>query len=154
MLTFYARFLPGMSTVLSPLYQLMEKRARWEWLKPQQSAFERAKQILKDAQLLVHFDPSKELKLECDASPYGVGAVLFHSVGNEYRPIGFRSRTLTKAERNYSQLEREALALIFGVSSFRDFLLGRQFTLVTDHQPLLGLLRPDCQTPPMAAARI
>lgn len=83
--------------------------------------------MLKDAQLLVYFDPGKELKLECDASHYGVGAVLFRSVGNEHRPIGVCSRTLTKAEQNYSQLEREALALIFGISRFRDYLLGRLF---------------------------
>lgn len=84
----------------------MEKKARWEWLPPHQAAFEKAKESLTNAQLLVHFDPNKELKLECDASPYGVGAVLFHSEGHEHRPIGFRSRTLTKAEQNYSQLER------------------------------------------------
>ncbi|XP_049271651.1 uncharacterized protein K02A2.6-like [Rhipicephalus sanguineus] len=154
MITFYARFLPNMSTTLFPLYQLLEKNARWHWEQPQELAFKVAKQSLKAAKVLVHFDPSKELKLECDASPYGVGAVLFHTIGNAHRPIGFRSRTLTQAERNYSQLEREALALVFGVTKFRDYLLGREFTLVTDHQPLLGLLRSDRQTPPMAAARI
>lgn len=89
MLTFYARFLPNMSTVLSPLYQLVGKRARWEWRESQQTSFEKAKEILKNAQLLVHFDPNKELKLECDASPYGVGAALFHSEGNEHRQLGF-----------------------------------------------------------------
>ncbi|XP_075743691.1 uncharacterized protein LOC142802112 [Rhipicephalus microplus] len=106
------------------------------------------------AQVLVQFDPLKELKLECDASPYGVGAALFHTSNGMPKPIGFRSRTLTAAEKNYSQLEREALALVFGVTKFRDYLLGRQFTLVTDHQPLLSLLQSDRPTPPLAAARI
>lgn len=120
----------------------------------QKAAFLTAKRSLREAGVLVHFDPKKPLKLECDASPHGIGAVLFHTDGSVNRPIGFRSRTLTKAERNYSQLEREALALVFGVSKFRDYLAGHEFTLVTDHQPLLGLLKSDRPTPPLAAARI
>lgn len=104
--------------------------------------------------MLTHFDPSKAPRLECDASPHGIGAVLSHRVAGVDKPIGFRSRTLTQAERNYSQLEREALALVFGVSKFRDYLLGRSFVLVTDHKPLVGLFREDRPTPVMAAARI
>lgn len=83
-----------------------------------------------------------------------MGIVLFHTFGNVHRPIGFRSRTLRQAEHSYSLLERETLALIFDITKFRDYLLGREFTLVRDHQPLLGLLRSDRQTPPMAAAQI
>lgn len=111
------------------------------------------KNALCTAPVPIHFDPNRELFLERDASPYGVGAALFHHIAGEKRPVGFRSRKLT-AERKYSHIEREALALIFGVTQFRDYLLGRQFTLVTDNQPLLGLLRHDRQTPVMAAARI
>lgn len=61
--------------------------------------------------MLTHFDPSKALRLECDASPHGIGAVLSHRVAGVDKPIGFRSRTLTQAERNYSQLEREGLSI-------------------------------------------
>lgn len=154
MLTFYAKFLPNMSTLLSPLNKLLEKGTVWQWGRQQEAAFEKAKDSLMQAQVLVQFDPLKELKLECDASPYGVGAALFHTSNGMPKPIGFRSRTLTAAEKNYSQLEREALALVFGVTKFRDYLLGRQFTLVTDHQPLLSLLQSDRPTPPLAAARI
>ncbi|KAG8173738.1 hypothetical protein JTE90_023228, partial [Oedothorax gibbosus] len=56
--------------------------------------------------LLVHYDPSKELVLACDASPYGVGAVLSHSINGEDRPIAFASRTLTPAEKNYAHIEK------------------------------------------------
>ncbi|XP_064487305.1 uncharacterized protein K02A2.6-like [Ornithodoros turicata] len=154
MLTFYSRFLPSMTTMLAPLYHLLEKKVAWHWGHEQGEAFNRAKTALVNAKVLTHFDPTKELRLECDASSYGLGAVLFHRVHGSDRPIGFRSRTLTSAEKNYSQLEREALALVFGVKRFRDYLLGREFTLVTDHQPLVGLLRSDRPTPVMAAARI
>lgn len=104
--------------------------------------------------MLAHYDPQRPLKLQCDASQDGIGAVLFHAFGRVNKPVGFRSKALTKAERNYSQLEREALALVFGMSKFRDYLRGREFVLVSDHQPLVGLLKADRPTPALAAARI
>ena len=68
--------------------------------------------------------------------------------------ISFASRTLTKAERNYSNLERQALAVIFGVKEFHQYLYGRQFTLETDHKPLESLFNQKKALPTMAAARI
>ena len=67
-----------------------------------------------------------------------VEAVLSHKMsdGTE-RPIAFASRTLSSAEKNYSQLDKEGLACIFGVKRFHLYLYGRNFTLVTDHKPLL-----------------
>lgn len=76
MINFYSRFLPNLSTVLAPLHELLVKGAKWAWTKNQQKAFQKSKQLLLSADLLVHFDSSKEIVLCCDASPYGVGAVL------------------------------------------------------------------------------
>jgi len=105
--------------------------------------------------LLVHFDPSKELILATDASDYGVGAVLSHKVeGGAERPIGYISRSLNAAERNYSTLEKEALAIIFGVKKFHQFLYGHPFTIKTDHKPLKGLLNEKKGIPALAAPRI
>ena len=112
LITYYSKFLPNMATLLSPLYELLNKGHKWHWSKDAEEAFEQSKLKLKQSQILAHFDPTKPLRLECDASPYGIGAVLSIKDGNDYRPVGFRSRTLSKAERNYAHLEKEGLALV------------------------------------------
>ena len=141
LLNYYHRFLPDVATVLEPLHQLLRKGSKWAWLEQQQTAFEEAKELLQSTDLLVHFDPEKELVLATDASDYGVGAVLLHKMKNgTERPIGYVSRSLQEAERKYSTLEKEALAIIFDVKKFHQFLYGHRFIIKTDHKPLEGLL--------------
>ncbi|KAK3747889.1 hypothetical protein QZH41_001353 [Actinostola sp. cb2023] len=78
MLNYYHKFLPDIATVVEPLHALLRQGVQWEWKKEQRAAFQLAKELLQSAQLLVHFDPEKELILASDASNYGVGAVLSH----------------------------------------------------------------------------
>ena len=155
MINFYGKFLPNLSSTLEPLHKLLRKGARWTWGTRQQEAYVAAKTLLQSSQVLVHYDPEKPLVLSCDASPYGVGAVLAHRLddGSE-RPIAYASRTLSKAERGYSQLDKEALGVLFGVKKFHQFVYGRHFTVYTDHKLLLGLLNPDKPTPSMASSRM
>ena len=77
-------------------------------------------------QVLSHYDLAKTLIMSCDASPYGIAAVLSHRMANsDNRPIAFTSKTLTPAERNYCHLEKETLAIIFGVKKFLEYCFGR-----------------------------
>ena len=84
-----------------------------------------------------------------------MGAVLFHrySDGGE-RPIANASKTLTTTQRGYSQIQKEALAIVFVLRKFHKFLYGRPFILITDHKPLLALFRPTKATPALAANRL
>ena len=117
--------------------------------------FRHIKELLQSGRVLTHFDDKLPLILACDASPYGLGAVLSHRFPNgEEKPVGFASRTLTKAERNYSHLDKEALAIIYGVKKFHQYLHGRTFEIKTDHKPLTHIFREHRGTPTMASARI
>jgi len=155
LLTYYAKFLPNLSTVLAPLYKLLKRQEPWKWLAEQEKAFERSKELMMSSQLLVHFDPKLEIRLACDASAYGIGVVLSHKMpdGSE-KPVGFASRTLTQTEKNYSQMEKEGLACIYGVKHFHSYLLGHKFVLQTDHEPLRTLFSSSKTVPPHASSRI
>lgn len=136
LINYYGKFLPNLSTLLHPLYQLTKKDIKFEWSSECETAFQSSKLLLLNNQLLVHYDANKEIVLFCDASPYGLGAILSHIFDNEDKPIFFASCTLTDTQKKYPQLHRKALAIIFGVKKFHKYIAGRKFTLVSDHQPL------------------
>jgi hypothetical protein len=85
----------------------------------------------------------KPIRLARNSSSYGIGAIISHVMedGKE-RPIELASRTLNDSERNYPQVEKEALSLIFGVKKFYKYLYGRRFLLMTDHKPITTILGP------------
>lgn len=155
LLNYYGKFISNLSSLLHPLNSLLQQEAKWEWSQECNRAFQAAKDKIASPNVLVHYDSTLTIKLPGDASAYGLGAVISHVMedGTE-RPIAFASRTLLASERNYSQVEKEALSLIFGVSKFHTYLYGRRFVLVTDHKPLTTILGPKKGIPPMAAARL
>lgn len=155
LLNYYHKFIKDLSSVLAPLHKLLKSDTKWFWTSSQTAAFNSAKDRLRSSQVLVHFNPQLPLVLSCDASPYGVGAVLSHLMpGGEERPVAFASRTLSKPEKNYAHLERESLSIMFGLNKFHKYLYGRDFEIVTDHKPLLGLLGEERLVSPMASARV
>ena len=154
MINYYQKFLPNLSSVLALLHRLLNSKTHWHWGKDQQQAFEQSKSFPMSSRLLVHYDNKTELILECDASQNGLGAVLSHKMEDcSQHPISFAPQTLTKAERNFSNLEREALAVIIGQKKFHQYLYDRQFILETDHKPLASLFNEKKATPTLATAR-
>ena len=155
LLNYYHRHFQNFADTLEPLYNLLRKGVTWEWTEKEQASFEKAKLILNETKLLVHCDPQKPIILACDASPYGTGAVLSHYMldGSE-KPVTFASQTLSQTERNYSQIEKESLAIIYAIKMFHQYLFGKRSILFTDHKTLLGLLSETKGIPNMAAAQM
>ena len=114
-------------------------------------AFKEIKKLLVSAPVLTHYNPELPIRLAGDASAYDNGAIISHRFpdGTE-RSVTYASQTLTSTKRNYSQLEKEALALIYGVQKFYQYLYGRQFVLVTDHKPLTTILGRKRELPSLA----
>jgi len=109
---------------------------------------------LTSLKVLVHFNPDLPIVLECDASQYGIGAVISHRFPDGVeRSITYASRSLSPAEKNYSQIEKEGLSIVFGVTKFYTYHFGRKFTLHTDLNPLLKIFSPQGSTPVLAASR-
>ncbi|CAF2039059.1 unnamed protein product [Rotaria magnacalcarata] len=155
MVNHYAKFIPQLSHRLLPLYSLLKKDTQWNWNADCDKNFRNIKQNLISPIVLTHYDPSLPLVLAADASSAGVGAVLYHRYpdGSE-KVIAHASKTLTTTERNYAQIEKEALALIYGVKKFDQFLRDRRFTLLTDHKPLITIFGPKKGIPTTSANRL
>jgi len=141
MINYYAKFVQILSGLMSPLYELLKKEND---LSDQKSVKKLSLKRREDASddVLTHYDPSLELKLSYDASNLEIGAVLscVRVLANgEEIPVTFISRVLNKAEKNYSVIVKETLAIFWAVRKLSQYLLGRRFILVTDHKPLLAI---------------
>ena len=154
-INYYSRFLPNLQSLCTPLHQLTKNATRWVWSKESYRVFQHLKQLLTSKDTLVHYDEALPLVLMTDASDNGVGAVLLHRLSDGVeKPVGFASRTLMDREKRYSVIDKEALAIIFGVTKFYQYLYGRRFILQTDHKPLERILGAHQEIPKMAANRL
>lgn len=157
LVNYYRNFVKGASTIMSPLYDLLKKGVKWSWTHEHNNAFTKIKNCLASEQVLAHYNHSAKLILTVDASPCGLGAILSQvEADGAERPISFASRTLNSAEKNYSQIQKEATAIIFGVRRYHQYLYGRSvpFTLRTDHKPLISIFGPHRGIPEVTANRL
>ena len=152
---YYGRFISNFSDKCKHLNHLRKKNVPWKWTPDCQNAFNDLVKEISNITILAHFDSNLPLILATDASHYGIGAVLMHRFidGSEH-PIAHASKTLTSTEQRYSQIEKEALSIVFGVKKFHQYLAGRSFELITDHQPLLTIFNPTKGIPISTANRL
>lgn len=151
---FYCNFIPKASELLHPITNLLKKDVKFKWTNECEQAFLKIKNELTSDRVLIPYDPDLPLVLECDASPYGLAAVLSNEVNGELKPIHFISRTLTCAEKNYSHLDKEATAIFWATKKLYQYLYGRQFKLVTDNKPLESIFNPQKTLPAITALRL
>ena len=124
-----------------PLNSLLKKGSCWEWGETQQNAFDKMKQSLSSTPALAYFEQNKEIVVAADSSSYAMGGVLLQRHDGVLRPVAYCSRSRSRSEQNYAQIEKELLlASVWVCEKFRMYIQGCQFVLQTDHKPLIPLI--------------
>ncbi|GFU41017.1 retrovirus-related Pol polyprotein from transposon 17.6 [Trichonephila clavipes] len=131
----YQKFIPRYADICEPLYQLKKKGAKFNWSGEAHDSFDQIKRTLTEAPILQLPNFSEQFNLFTDASGVGIGAVLQQN----QKPIAFASRTLNKAERNYTVTERECLAVIWALNKFKTYFGPLPVKVITDHAALTKL---------------
>ena len=137
LINFLNRYSPRLAELCTPLRSLILKDAHYNVTEEHRAAFTGLKNEFRKTIVLPYFNKYKDTILQTDASKKGFGAVLLQ----DDHPVYYASRTLTSAEKNYQNLEREAMAAVWGMEKFHYFLYGKSFTLQTDQKPLVSIFR-------------
>ena len=150
MVNFLSPHLPNISQLTTPLRDLLKQVNVWQWEDDHQTTFLKTKQLVSKSICLQYYDPTAEVHLEVDASIKGLGATLIQ----KQQPVAFASKYLTPAESNYSNIERECLAIVHGIQRFHHYLYGRSFTIISDHKPLQVILHKPLHSAPPRIQRM
>ena len=132
------KFSCNLAELTQPLRELIKKGRVWAWDSAQQEAFTRVKEELCKSPVLSFYDPNAATKISADASSYGLGAVLLQEHNSVGKPVAYASRSMTKTETRYAQVEKEALAITWACDKFATYIIGLKVLIETDHKPLLG----------------
>ncbi|KAI8513647.1 hypothetical protein Bbelb_079710 [Branchiostoma belcheri] len=154
MTNFLSRFIPEYAAVIKPLRDLTRSNVPWTWDEEQEKAFSEVKKLLSQERNLSYFDTNKTTELLVDASPAGLGAILYQKEKDGSTAIiAYASKSLTDVETRYSQTEREALAIAWGIQHFHLYLYGTTFRVITDHMPLTYIFNKPNAKPPLRIER-
>ena len=134
-------FAPSLTSLTSPLRELLREDVMWTWDTAQQNAMESIKKELCTTPTLAWYDATKPLIISADANSYGLGATLLQGEGNgDRKVVAYASRSMTDCESRYAQIEKEALALTWACDRVALYVMGVHILLETDHRPLIQLL--------------
>ena len=147
--TYMGKFIPSLSARTAVLRTLLAQDTDWQWQPEHESAWRDLKTVFMSEPVLQYFDERKEVRLSSDASNDGLGAALLQEVDGKWMPVAYASRAMTSAERNYAQILKEMLGVVFACERFHCYVYGRQFVVETDHKPLISISeKPLCDAPP------
>lgn len=136
LVSYLSKFIPNVSTITSPLRNLLKDKVDFNWLTEHEVSFKKIKDLLSSSSVLKVFNGSKPSIIQCDSSKDGIGACLIQ----EGHPISYASRSLTATEQNYAQIEKEMLAIVFAVQKYHNFVYGKRFVVQSDHKPLTSIV--------------
>ncbi|KAK2711196.1 hypothetical protein QYM36_012393, partial [Artemia franciscana] len=147
-LKFLSRYIPNLATQKQPLRDLI-KANEFEWKELHTTCLNQLKESI--ITNLAFFDSSSPtLELEVDASKHGLGA----QISANGKIFAYASRSLSKSEQNYSQLEKELFAIVYGCRHYHHYLYGRKVQVFTDHRPLESILIKPLHTAPPRIQRL
>ena len=140
MVNYSSRYIPNYASIMEPITRLTRKQSKFQWGLEQQQAFNTVIQKLSENPVLAYYNVDLPTQILVDASPVGIAALLTQKHKGESKVVAYASRSLTDTERRYCQLEREALACVWGLEHFHLHVYGKpEIEVLTDHKPLLGL---------------
>ena len=149
-----ARFIPNLATISQPLRDLTKDTSPWEWTEVHETALQDIRDSISANCSNAYFDIYKKTTLLVDASPAGLAAKLVqHDNDNHAGSVVELARSLTSVEQRYSQTEREALAVYWGIVHFHLYVYGSTFQVVTDHKPLVPMFNKPMLSPPLRIER-
>jgi hypothetical protein len=137
--SYYRRFIKDFSLMVNPLTELIKKSKEFIWSDICQEAFKKLEQAFISPEIMAYPEDHGDFILDTDACDSSIGAVLSQIQNGRLRVIAYGSRTLNKAEKNYCITDKELLAVLYFIEYYRKYLLGRAFTVRTDHQVLIWL---------------
>lgn len=150
MVSYLSQFIPKFADKTHILRQLCKESTPWFWDEIHQRCFEEVRQLVSEQSCLKYYNPKAEVTLEVDASMKGLGAAIIQNG----KIVAFASKTLTETQSRYSNIEREMLAIVFGIQRFHVFLYGRPFTVVSDHKPLSTITAKPINSAPLRLQRM